>query len=100
MHGDVPVLLKLLAGAEFLIRTHFSAGCFLIQLGPLHGDDGWNEVKDLLGLCVAPPPDHGVDGGQDGAPAVEGGGNSHLGDGDGLLLHGLGLVDSIICNKI
>ena len=67
---------------------------------PLHGDDGWNEVNDLLGLCVAPPPDHGVDGGQDGAPAVEGGGNSHLGEGDGLLLHGLGLVDSIICNKI
>ena len=61
---------------------------------------GWNEVNVLLGLCVAPPHEHGVDGGQDGAPAVEGGIDPHLGDGDDLLLHGLGLVDSIICNKI
>ena len=64
------------------------------------GEDGGHEVNVLLGLGVVPPAKHGVGGGQDGAPAVEGDGNSHLGEGDGLLLHGLGLVDSIICNKI
>jgi len=54
------------------------------------GQDGGLKVNVLArGLQVIVPAEDGVGGGEDRSPRVQHGGDARLGNGDGLLLHGL-----------